>query len=104
MRSHLLWYTKNKYAHKYHKFHTRNGVIKFKDKCDNTNNGSWKSIENPDDLHALVGDDHFDPVLFNSIESKPPVKIFTTSPVPALDEFVVDVNEDDTMLVLPESI
>ena len=57
MRSHLLWYAKKNFAHKFHKFHTRNGVIKCKDKSDVSNDGKWKSMENPDDLHALVGDD-----------------------------------------------
>ena len=104
MRSHLLWYAKKNFAHKFHKFHTRNGVIKCKDKSDVSNDGKWKSMENPDDLHALVGDE-FDPEHFNHKDSNPPVKIFTTLPVPDLYEFVIDDDdENDVLPLLPEKV
>ena len=98
-RSHLLWYAKKTFSHKFHKFHTRNGVIKCKEKSDDSNGGDWKSFENPDDLHALVGDD-FDPAHFNHIkDSNPPIKIITTIPVPVFEEFEVD--DDDDIPVFP---
>ena len=100
----LLWYIKNEFSDKFHKFHTRNGVIKFKTKNDDTNTGPWKSVENPDDLHALVGDD-FDTAHFN--KQKPPFKILTSLPIPTLGEYpVVDEedSEDDDDVDLPVAI
>ena len=64
LRSRLLWFIKNKFDHKYHKVHSRNGVIKMKLKSDDTNSGDWISVSNPDDLHKLVGD-QFDVAEFN---------------------------------------
>ena len=57
MRSGILYYLKNNHAHTYHKFHTRNGAIKFKDKSDQSNKGNWKTIHDVDELHSLLGDD-----------------------------------------------
>lgn len=57
MRSGMMYYLKNNHGDKYHKFHTRNGAIKFKDKSDNTNTGKWKTVHDPDGLHKLLGDD-----------------------------------------------
>ena len=102
MRSHLLWYLKQKYKRKYHKFHTRNGVIKFKEVGDDSNKGPWKSVENPDDLHALVGDANFDPADFNN--QKPPFKILPILPIPNLGELPDDDEEEEDDGVLPACI
>ena len=98
-RSHLLWYIKSKYSSKYHKVHSRNGVIKMKEKHDNSNDGSWVSVSNPDDLHKLVGDD-FNVTEFN--KGLWPFKVLSSLPVPTFDGLIEDIDwgEDDN-LVLP---
>ena len=88
-RSRLVWYIKTHLGEKYHKVHTRNGVIKMKQKTDNTNNGKWISVDNPDDLHTLVGDD-FDVVLFN--KGLHSYQVLLDLPPPELD--ILDVEDD----------
>ena len=52
-------------------------------------------------FNALVGDD-FDPVHFNHPkDSNPPMKILTTIPVPVFDDFEVDENDADDILIFP---
>ena len=101
-RSHLLWYIKSKYSSKYHKVHSRNGVIKMKNKNDESNDGSWISVSNPDDLHALVGDDDFNVEEFN--KGLWPFKVLSSIPVPTFNGLIQDIDwGDDDNFVPPIS-
>ena len=103
MRSHLLWFIKNNYSNKYHKVHTRNGVIKMKKKEDDSNKGNWISVENPDDLHALVGDDAFDVEAFNT--GLISFKVLSDIPAPVFGDLPCDEDEEDEEeCVLPHEI
>ena len=98
MKSHLLWFIKDNFSSKFHKVHTRNGVIKMKEKKDDTNTGNWISIDNPDDLHALVGND-FDVNKFN--EGLKSFQVLSHLPAPVIEDFDFHDNEDEEELLLP---
>ena len=53
----MIYYLKQKHAHQFLKVHNRNGVIKMKKKSDETNDGTWITINNPDDLHKHLGNE-----------------------------------------------
>ena len=93
-RSRLVWFIKTHFSEKFHKVHTRNGVIKMKHKSDDTNNGTWISVQNPDDLHGLVGDD-FDLDLFN--KELYPYKILPDLPAPIFEEIIDDDEFEDEL-------
>ena len=102
-RSHLLWYIKNKYSSKYHKVHSRNGVIKMKNKNDDSNDGTWISVSNPDDLHALVGDDNFNVKDFNT--GLWPFKVLSSIPIPTFDAITEDIDwGEDISFLMPNEI
>ena len=92
LRSRLVWYIKNKFDHKYHKVHTRNGVIKMKEKNDLTNDGDWISISNPDDLHKLIGNEMDIDLLNEGLKS---FKILPYFPVVVNEVLDLDSEIDD---------
>ena len=90
VRSRLVWFIKNSFKDKYHKVHTRNGVIKMKLKSDDTNDGEWISVNNPDDLHKLVGD-YFDVQEFN--KGLRAYQILPCRPAPIIEDVFDDEEE-----------
>ena len=93
-RTRLVWFIKTYFSEKFHKVHTRNGVIKMKNKSDDSNTGTWISVQNPDDLHSLVGDD-FNLELFN--KDLYPYKILPYLPAPIFEEIDDDAEFEDDL-------
>ena len=66
MRSHLVWYIKQKCKTKFTKLHTRDGVIRVKKEGKESDSDPWIRISNPDELFPhLDDDDEFDIDEFN---------------------------------------
>ena len=65
-----------------------------KEITDESNSGTWISVENPDDLHELIHDD-FDVELFN--EHLHPYKVLLDLPPPILEFVNEDVDEEDEL-------
>ena len=62
-----------------------------KERSDNSNNGDWISVNNPDDLHKLVGD-RFNVEEFN--KHLKPFQVLDLIPAPSLaDDLLID--DDD---------
>ena len=93
LRSGMIWYIKNKLSSKFHKVHTRNGVIKMKRTDDDTNNGDWISVDNPDDLHKLIGDELNIDELNEGLRS---FKILKDQPLPVISAVSDDSSDDDS--------
>ena len=70
-----------------------------KNKNDDSNDGTWISVSNPDDLHKLVGDEF---VVSEFNEGLWPFKVLSTLPVPTFDGIVEDIDwSEDENFALP---
>ena len=98
MRKHLLWYIKTNFSDDYHKVHTRNGTIKMKEKSDDSNSGDWISVNNPDDLHKLVGDRFIVKEFNNSLK---PFQVLDMIPAPT---FAINFFDDDVANETDENV